>query len=169
MTISDSGTPQASTTSETVFVIDVSDRFAHLFSNVTDLIATQEAVPVQPPRGLDFFDASGLRLAPVFDETWRLRGLVKTNEKADPAVVQQRLAAVFAFLAEYTSAHPTEIAEDFGLSVDEALGELPSLAGKSLTESIAVLQGVRHGADVAEEEGQHDSGNWFHNLMHKIS
>ena len=87
MTISDSGTTLAATTSETVFVIDVSDRFAHLFSNVTDLIATQEAVPTQPPRGLDFFDASGLRLAPVFDETWRLRGLVKTNENADPAAV----------------------------------------------------------------------------------
>jgi hypothetical protein len=55
------------------------------------------------------------------------------------------------------------------LSVDEALGELPSLAGRSLSESVAVLQGVTHGAGVAGEAHQQDSGNWFHNLMHRIS
>ncbi|GAA0229150.1 hypothetical protein [Cryptosporangium japonicum] len=164
MTISDYGT----TPTETVFVIDVNDRFAHLFGNVSDLLATHEGVHLQPPRGLDFFDQDGQRLAPVFDETWTLRGLVKTNEKPDPAAVQTRIAAVFAHLAEYTSSHPDEISEDYGLSVDEALGELPALDGKSLTDSIAVLNGVTHGAAVVEA-GQQDPGNWFHNLMHKIS
>lgn len=164
MTISDPGTPSAST----VFVIDVDDRFAHLFPSVSDLLTTQEALPAHPPRGLDFFDQDGQRLAPVFDESWCLKGLVKTTEKADPGAVQTRLAAVFTFLAEYTASHPDEIAEDYGLSVDEALGELPSLAGKSLPESVTALHGITHGAGAAGEAQQHDPGNWFHNLMHRI-
>lgn len=166
MTISD---PETTSSAETVYVIDVNDRFAHLFHNVNDLLTTQETVHADPPRGLDFFDQDGLRLAPVFDEAWRLCGLVKTNEKPDPTAVQTRLAAVFAHLAEYTSSHPDEISEEYGLSVEEALGELPSLVGKSLAESVAVLHGVTHGGGVAGEAEQHDPGNWFHNLMHKIS
>jgi len=154
-------------TTETVFVIDVQDRFAHLFHGVADLLATHESGHVEPPRGLDFFDQDGQRLAPVFDATWRLVGLVKTNDKPDAEGVQKRLADVFAFLADYTSAHPDRIAEDYGLSVDEALEELPQLTGKSLTESIAVLQGITHGAGVAGE-AQKDPGNWFHNLMHNL-
>ncbi|MFG1926531.1 hypothetical protein [Cryptosporangium sp. NPDC048952] len=163
MTISDHET----ISTETVFVIDVNDRFAHLFCNVSDLLDTHEGAHLKPPRGLDFYDQDGQRLAPVFDEAWTLRGLVKTNEKPDPAAVQARIAAVFAYLAEYTSSHPDEISEDYGLSVDEALGELPALDGKSLTESIAVLSGITHGAGVAGE-AQGDPGNWFHNLMHKL-
>lgn len=152
---------------ETVFVIDVNDRFAHLFGNIGDLLATREGGHLQPPRGLDFFDQDGQRLAPVFDETWTLRGLVKTNEKPDPVAVQSRIAAVFAYLAEYTSSHPDQISDDYGLSVEEALGELPQLSGKSLVESIAVLRGVTHGGHQAAEE-QADPGNWFHNLMHNL-
>ncbi|TQS45032.1 hypothetical protein [Cryptosporangium phraense] len=156
------------TSTETVFVIDVNDRFAHLFTSVPDLLGTHEKGHVEPPRGLDFFDQDGRRLAPVFDECWQLVGLVETNEEPDPQAIQARLAAVFAFLAEYTSGHPTEIADDYGLSVDEALGELPQLAGKSLSDSIAALGGVTHyPADAGTE--QKDPGNWFHNLMHKIS
>jgi hypothetical protein len=165
VTISD---PETTSTAEIVFVIDANDRFAHLFHNVNDLLTTHETVHAHPPRGLDFFDQDGLRLAPVFDETWCLRGLAKTTEKPDPAAVQTRLAAVFAHLAEYTSSHPDEIAEEYGLSVDEALTELPVLEGKSLTESIAVLHGVTHGAGAAGEAKQHDPGNWFHNLMHNL-
>ena len=152
---------------QTVFVIDVNDRFAHLFGTVADLLASQEDDHAEPPRGLVFFDQDGQRLAPVFDETWRLAGLAKTTEKPDPEAVQQRLTAVFAFLAEYATAHPAEISEEYGLDVDEALGELPQLTGKSLAESIAVLKGVTHGAGVAGE-AQQDSGSWFHNLMHKL-
>lgn len=155
------------TSSEIVFVIDVNDRFAHLFTSVTDLLATHETGHVDPPRGLDFYDQDGQRLAPVFDEAWRLAGLTKTDEKPEPQAVQARLAAVFAFLAKYTAEHPAEISEDFGLSVDEALGELPRLDGKSLAESIAILTGVTHGA-VHADAGQGDPGNWFHNLMHKL-
>ncbi|SHN47401.1 hypothetical protein [Cryptosporangium aurantiacum] len=150
----------------TVFVIDVNDRFAHLFSSVTDLLATHEAAPAEPPRGLDFFDQDGQRLAPVFDETWRLSGLVKTDEKPEPEAVQARLVAVFAFLAQYTTDHPSQISEDFGLSVDEALRELPQLNGKTLAESIAALRGLTH--EAAPEGHQQDRGSWFHNLMHNI-
>jgi len=167
VTISDPELSPASTATRTVFVIDVSDRFAHLFTSVDDLLATREGVHVDPPRGLDFFDQDGQRLAPVFDETWRLCGLTKANEKPDPVAVQARLAAVFAFLAQYTTEHPAQIADDYGLSVDEALAELPSLTGKSLVESIAVLRGVTHSAPGADGE-QNDPGNWFHNLMHNL-
>ncbi len=166
MSISEPETTPAQTTAETVFVLDVNDRFAHLFANVADLLGTHETDHADPPRGLDFFDQDGQRLAPVFDETWRLSGLVKTADKPDPGAGQTRLAAVFAFLAQYTTEHPSEIADDYGLSVDEALCELPSLEGKSLAESIAVLHAVTHAAPVAGT--QQDPGSWFHNLMHKL-
>ncbi|GAA3396580.1 hypothetical protein GCM10020369_73830 [Cryptosporangium minutisporangium] len=149
-----------------MFVIDVNDRFAHLFTSVKDLLGTHEATHADPPRGLDFFDQDGHRLAPAFDDKWQLTGLVKTNEKPDPAAVQARLATVFAFLARYTAEHPTQIADDFGLSVDEALGELPQLDGRTLAESIAALSAVTHAAP--EPGTQEDSGSWFHNLMHNI-
>jgi hypothetical protein len=152
---------------DAVFVIDVNDRFAHLFTSVADLLTTHESAVIEAPRGLDFFDRDGYRLAPAFDDTWRLVGLVRTGEKPDPETVQGRLAAVFAYLAQYTREHAQEIADDYGLSVDEALGELPDLAGKSLAESIAALGGVTHPGPTADSD-QHDSGNWFHNLMHNL-
>ena len=68
MTISNAETTSSA---ETVFVIDVNDHFAHLFHNVNDLLTTQEAVHAHPPRGLDFFDQYGQRLAPVFDAVVR--------------------------------------------------------------------------------------------------
>lgn len=167
MSLKEAESSATSTVSCTVFVLDVTDHFAHLFTDVDDLLSSHATGAHEPSRGLEFFDQDGCRLAPVFDSSWTLVGLVKAGDKAEPELVRSRLVAVVDFLAEYIRSHPEEVAENYGLTVNEALAELPDLAGKTLAESVVALGGRSHQAAAAVGD-QQDSGSWFHNLMHKL-
>jgi hypothetical protein len=163
----ESTTTPAPVTTPTVLAIDVANRFAHLYLDVTHLLATHESGEHDASRGLEFFAPDGYRLAPAFDADWKLIDLIKVKTTVPTDELHSRLVEVFSFLADYARSHPDEVTADFGLTLDEALATLPDLTGKTLEESIALLGGVTHVAPPAGTES--DPGSWFHNLMHKLS
>jgi hypothetical protein len=162
--------PESTTTPApvpTILAVDVANRFAHLYLDVAHLLSTHESGNYDASRGLEFFDLDGYRLAPAFDANWTLLDLVKISSAVPTDELETRLEAVFAFLADYARAHPDELTADYGLTLEDALVQLPDLTGKTLAESIALLGGVTHVAPPPGTEA--DPGSWFHNLMHKLS
>ncbi|WP_229399997.1 hypothetical protein [Micromonospora okii] len=137
-----------------ILLIAANDTFCHVYQNFTELLS---AVDHGEKLGgaIEFFDAAGRRLHPVFSAEWRLEGLHTGNDAADPAAVRQRLQVVVSHLARYVSDHP-DVLTRYRISLNQALSQLPALNGPGLSDDFNALP----------DHLEHDTGNWMHNAMH---
>jgi hypothetical protein len=103
------------------------------------------------PRGVEFFDRHGRRLAPLLSSAGELLALEPTAEDPDPHKVQGRLRTVIARAEEYIRQHPT---------VPQM--QLPQLDGDTLDEDLASL-GLppAHGGNKMTA----NRGGWLHMLL----
>ncbi|MFI6265029.1 hypothetical protein [Micromonospora sp. NPDC051006] len=139
-------------------VIASDNTFAHAYASVAEMLSERD---LGAKGGLEFFDRSGRRLAPVLSPTWEVAGLAPTLDEPDPKLLTGRLAAVVQHVGDHIRRHPEVIARS-GLSVEEALAALPRIGAGTLAEDLAQLPG----ATADGEFGLMDSGGWFHNAMH---
>src|SRR5256714_4928136 len=115
------------------FAIAGDDSWAHPFPDVSHLLDHGNAAPTQgPPRGIEFFDTDGYRLAPVFDATWRLDGLARTTDPPGARAVRLRLRAVVAHGRYAIATHPDRFPEG-----SDSAKALPGLDGMTLPEMYA--------------------------------
>ncbi|MFI9642994.1 hypothetical protein ACIG87_23565 [Micromonospora sp. NPDC051925] len=137
-----------------ILLIATNDTFCHVYQNLAELLATVDH-DEKLAGAVEFFDATGRRLHPVFAAGWRLEALDAGAAPAQPQAVRQRLTAVVAHVAQYARSHPDVLARS-RISLEQALAELPRLDGPELARDL----------DALPEHLEHDSGNWLHNLAH---
>ncbi|SCL14854.1 hypothetical protein GA0070616_0559 [Micromonospora nigra] len=136
-----------------ILLIASDNTFAHTYADLAELLA-EPAEGDKLGGAVEFFDATGRRLAPVFDAQWVLIDLRPGDEPADPTAIQHRLQAVRDHVEWFLTTYP-DVAERARLSVAEAVASLPP-PGRRLTDDIDLLP--RH------HEG--NQGNFLHNAMH---
>ncbi|TDC40674.1 hypothetical protein E1211_00780 [Micromonospora sp. 15K316] len=151
-------TEPAATTDVQPVVIATDNTFAHAYASVGEMLSDRN---LRAKGGLEFFDRSGRRLAPLLTDAWEVRGLVPTSDEPDPALLQGRLAAVIRHVGDYIRRHPEVVA---GMPADEAVAALPHIGKDTLAEDVAKLPGA--GTPSGGTVGPMDSGGWFHNAMH---
>ncbi|MEV4811008.1 hypothetical protein [Micromonospora avicenniae] len=153
-------TEQAATTDVQPVVIATDDTFAHAYSSVSEMLSDRN---LRAKGGVEFFDRSGRRLAPLLTDAWEVRGLVPTVDEPDPALLQRRLVAVVQHVGDYIRRHP-EVVAGSGMPADEAVAALPHLGKDTLAEDVSKLPGA--GTPSGATIRPMDSGGWFHNAMH---
>ncbi|MDG4808734.1 hypothetical protein O7634_18470 [Micromonospora sp. WMMD1120] len=160
----ESSTPivSAPRTTTTIVAIASDDTFAHVYSNVRQMIEDGFGAADTRRGALEFFNAAGGRLLPVFGPAWQLVELAESRDAPDAARLRQRLAAVIDHVAAYVGKHP-EVVEASGLTLDEALGQLPRPAEQDLAQ---VLSRFPHQVDDGNTVRPLSSGSWLHNAMH---
>ncbi|GAB3837909.1 hypothetical protein ACFFMR_20045 [Micromonospora andamanensis] len=147
-----------------IVAIAFDDTFAHVYPDLRQLIEDGFGGPDTRRGALEFFSAEGDRLLPVFGRAWQLVDLRVSDDEPDADRLRQRLAAVVDHVTTFLRKHP-EVVEAAGLTLDEAISQLPRPAEQNLAE---VLARFPHLA-TAEDDGAIrplDRGGWFHNSLH---
>jgi hypothetical protein len=147
--------------SEPIFAISVNSEWMHVYSTLDSLLGTRD-MDSGPHDAVEFYDVRGRRLAAVYDQSWRLVGLRRAGERADEAAVRRRLLAAVEVLRESID---DRLAKTGTTTVtrEEALGHLPDLEGKSLTECYTLLKVVF--GDGSGDPDAADDGSFWHNLF----
>ncbi|MFG2063910.1 hypothetical protein ACGFIK_21115 [Micromonospora sp. NPDC048871] len=141
---------------ERILLIANDDTFAHTYPDLRRLL--EEQSDGDPLRGaVEFFDFTGRRLVPSFDQEWRLTELQPSSEAADPEAVLRRLQAVLDHLERFLKAE-SEAGDDASIMGAEVMIKaLPTLNG-TLTDALDKMPW--------HQPGKGTSGNFLHNAMH---
>ena len=139
-----------------VLAIATDDTWAHVYDSVA-LMLNERNIGVEHRGGMEFFDGSGRRLAPVFSPTWELQDLALTGDESGPCELLQRLHAVVRHAESYIRRHPERVVRP---GVPEAvLATFPRLSGRSLAEALETVW-------EATQPRQSHSAGFFHNALH---
>ncbi|WFE53248.1 hypothetical protein [Micromonospora sp. WMMD1155] len=149
-------------TTTTIVAIASDDTYAHVYSDVRHMIEDGFGDTDTRRGPLEFFNAAGSQLVPVFGPTWQLVDLQDSRDAPDADRLRQRLAAVLDHVAAYLRKHP-EFVEASGLTLDEALLQLPRPAEQDLAHVLALFP---HDLDDGKTVQPLSRGGWFHNSLH---
>ncbi|WP_433131221.1 hypothetical protein ACQPWW_09770 [Micromonospora sp. CA-240977] len=156
-----SSTPIVSTP-RAIVAIATDDTFAHVYSDVRQMIEDGFGDAGTRRGALEFFSAAGGQLAPVFGPAWQLVDLRESRDAPDADRLRQRLAAVVDHVVAYLRKHP-EFVKASGLTLDEAILQLPRPAEQDLAHVLAVFP---HHTDDRKTIQPLNRGNYFHNSLH---
>lgn len=146
-----------------LFVISGDNAWVHVYPDAQTMLECKDTVAAGPG-ALEFFDVSGRRLAPVFSTTWSLEGLRETSDKAEPAVVRDRLCAVIESVRADIEQRLAEVSDPPG-TLELALARLPELDGRSLAECFTLLQpNFGDGEAGGDQPLRKDDGSAWHNF-----
>ncbi|MGC5288923.1 hypothetical protein [Micromonospora sp. DT231] len=145
-----------------VVAIAADDTFAHVYSNVRQMIEDGFGDADTRRGALEFFNAAGGQLVPVFGPAWQLVDLRDSRDAPDAARLRQRLAAVVDHVVAYLRKHP-EFVKASGLTLDEALLQLPRPAEQDLAHVLALFP---HHVGDDRTIRPFSQGGWFHNSLH---
>ncbi|MEU4473164.1 hypothetical protein [Micromonospora sp. NPDC023888] len=146
----------------TIVAIATDDTFAHVYSDVRQMIEDGFGDADTRRGPLEFFSAAGAQLVPVFGPAWQLVDLRESRDEPDVDRLRQRLAAVVDHVVAYLRKHP-EFVKASGLTLDEALLHLPRPAEQDLAHVLALLP---HHTDDDKTIQPLSQGGWFHNSLH---
>ncbi|MCG5469013.1 hypothetical protein LADH09A_002914 [Micromonospora sp. LAH09] len=144
-----------------IVAIAVDDTFAHVYPDVEQMIKDGFGDADSRRGALEFFSAAGDRLAPVFGPTWQLVDLRAGGVERDPDRLRRRLTAVVDHVAAYLREHPDDV-EATGLTLDEAIAQLPRPAEQDLADVLALFP---HRIDDRTIR-PFSRGSYFHNALH---
>lgn len=119
-----------------IFAVAADNKWVHVYRDVKTLLAETDMGAGHDStvtNTIEFFNASGKRLLPVFSRDWTLTDLTESGDPADPDGVHARITTVI----ELTKTMIREHADDFrkaGFNPDTTIAQLPGTAGKSLPE-----------------------------------
>ncbi|MBQ0994792.1 hypothetical protein KBX08_32560 [Micromonospora sp. H61] len=145
-----------------VVAIASDDTFAHVYSNVRQMIEDGFGSADTRRGALEFFNAAGGQLVPVFGPAWQLVDLRDSRDAPDADRLRQRLAAVVDHVVAYLRMHP-EFVKASGLTLDEAILQLPRPAEQDLAHVLALFP---HHIDDDKTIQPLSQGGWFHNSLH---
>jgi hypothetical protein len=134
----------------------------HFYASVGSLLETGDA-EFSPPEAVEFFDATGRRLAPVFSKTWKLIDLRRTGDRSSDAMICRRLSEVAQHLRDTVDQRLTMSGNTI-VTREQALACIPDLRGLKLQQCFTVLSAV-FGHAQGEEEQTLDDGSFWHNLF----
>ncbi|MFJ9975365.1 hypothetical protein [Streptomyces cyaneofuscatus] len=146
----------------TIVAIAADDTFAHVYSNVRQMIEDGFGDADTRRGALEFFSAAGGQLVPVFGPAWQLFDLRDSRDAPDAARLRQRLAAVVDHVVAYLRKH-TEFAKASSLTLDEALVQLPRPAEQDLAHVLALFP---HHIDDDRTVQPLSRGSYWHNALH---
>jgi hypothetical protein len=148
-----------------IVAITCDNSTAHGYINVDELLGSK-GFPT-PDVGVEFFDSSGRRLAPVFDARWQLIGLQPTADEPDLRECQRRLSVMVEKVNSYVSDNPDVLtAPGREVRGDADAGPLLSgLRGMELTESLQAYAAI---IGHVQEYVSKDPGGPLHNLFHAM-
>ncbi|WP_406063031.1 hypothetical protein [Micromonospora sp. NBC_00860] len=146
----------------TIIAIASDDTFAHVYSNVRQMIEEGFGDADTRRGALEFFSAAGGQLVPVFGPAWQLVDLRDSRDAPDADRLRQRLAAVVNHVVAYLRKHP-EFVKASGLTLDEAILQLPRPAEQDLAHVLALFP---HHVGDDRTIRPLSQGGWFHNSLH---
>jgi hypothetical protein len=135
---------------------------AHLYPGPKAMLSDLPVGTDGGDRSMEYFDADGYRLAPVFDTGWQFVSLQRTDDPADPGLVLARFRAVVDQVRAYLVDNADEL-QAHGLQVSVGLGLLADLDGLDLPMSF------QKGRLLFGHDFEPDHGSALHNwLVHGI-
>lgn len=139
---------------------------AHGYVDIEELLRSKTFLT---RAGVEFFDSSGRRLAPVFNATWQLVGLEPTADEPDPRGIQRRLVTMIQKVNLYVRNNPDVFADRADARGTRGYADaglvLPDVDGMDLAESLQAYTTI---LGHAEEEPSKDPGGPLHNLFHVL-
>lgn len=152
-----------STTDARIVIISGDDRWVHIYPDLQTMLDCDDAL-LAAPGALDFFDAFGRRLSPVFSKPWALESIRATGEAADPTAVQARLCRVIEFVRAHVQQRLAEDPNPPG-DLQTALARLPQLGGHTLAECFSLLEpDFGDGKRPRDEPMRKHDGSFWHNF-----
>ena len=135
---------------------------AHLYHSPKAMLSDRAVGAGDGDRSMEFFDADGYRLAPVFDAGWQFVSLRRTDDAADSDLVLARFRSVVDEVRAYLIDNADDLVAH-GLDVHVGLGLLADLDGLDLPTSF------QKGRVVFGHDFEPDHGSALHNwLVHGI-
>jgi hypothetical protein len=142
-----------------VLAIASDDSWAHVYLSVKDLLAERDVGGNSDHHGgMEFFDLTGRRLAPVLSPAWEIRDLVPTSYRAADCELVQRLHAVVRHAEAHLRRHPDGVVPT-STPPEVVLAQFPQVLGKSLAEALELFR-------LATARDNTHSAGWFHNTLH---
>lgn len=154
--------PDRTTATAAVVAVATDDTWTHVYSTFDQLLDHNDDTEA-PLGAVEFFDATGRRLAIVFDPAWGLAGLQPTAEIPDRNRLRERLQAVIRHLANYVRGHP-EVVATLPDPPDDIDKWLRALAESDLHNIINTIEAQTSAGGGGVQPL--DTGGWLHNLAH---
>jgi hypothetical protein len=147
------------TAADGVLAIASDDSWAHVYRSVKEMLEEHDIGTHSDHRGgMEFFDLTGRRLAPVLGPAWELWDLVPTGHQAGACELVQRLHAVVRHAEAYVRRHPDQV-HPAGTAPEVVLASFPQLLGKNLAEALELVR-------LSTTADNTHSAGWFHNTLH---